>query len=127
MGNSSQTQQIVPAFTVCLFVLLKNYLLVFPFMLNFLPTAASHLNFIPMVKHLPFFFHLLPFFPPSTLSAPSWEQLDLVTGNVQVPDTGTGVTSVMLVAEKLAVQSLCRQQGRGGVWGGGFKGSGRAG
>lgn len=32
--------------------------------LTFLPTAANLLNFISVVKHLPFFFHLLPFFLP---------------------------------------------------------------
>lgn len=35
-----------------------------------------------------------------------------MTRNVQVPDTGTQVTSVMLVAAKLAGELLCRQQGR---------------
>lgn len=33
------------------------------FIVNVLPLAADSLNFISMVKCLPFFFHLLPFFP----------------------------------------------------------------
>lgn len=53
-----------PADHPSIYLLLENHLFVFPFMLNFLPTAANPLNFISVVKHLPFFFHLLPFSLP---------------------------------------------------------------
>lgn len=101
-----------------------------------MPSKQSQRLFIPAVKKRPFCFPVcvqlsadccksfelyfcgqalaiflspVAFFPPSTLSAPSWEQLGPVTGNVQVPDTGTEVTPVMLVAAK----TCCGRQGSG--------------
>lgn len=97
----------------CLFIrAVKKWPFCFPVHVKLSAYCCKSFEFYFCGQALAIFLSPVAFFPPLTLSAASWEQLDPVTRNVQVPDTGTEVTSVMLVAAELAGELLCRQQGR---------------